>query len=52
MINEIGKMLQEDLILKLRNYRLSKDKQIVRDVNSGIRSMRLFRQKCVKLLMK
>lgn len=52
MINEISKMLKEDLILKLRNYRLLKDKQIVKDVNSDIKSMRLFRQKCVKLLMK
>lgn len=52
MMNEISKMLKDDLIFKLKEYRLSKDKQIIKDVNSGIKSMRLFRRKCVKLLMK
>lgn len=52
MINEISKMLKDDLMLKLEKYRLSGSKKILLDVNSDIRSMRLFRQKCVKLLMK
>lgn len=52
MIQEIQKILKQELIQKLNNFKKSKNKIDLKSVKYQIKMIQEFREKCKKLLSK